>query len=224
MKAAIFVVVAATLASLGYAWSVHYGRKPALGSGVAAVSGESASGEIEASPTSSELAELRGRVAALKTEIAELRGQVKSKPDAGAALPQTSVPARNAGSRDLQAMAEQEAARHAAMAGVDAAFQRQVLDPDWAGKASSVVQQALNTDEVLRAAGGKVECRSRTCRVEIVEVAPGNLTERLRPLLSQVGETLPRSTVDYVDEGGGRTRIVVYLDRDVAPQGANGRN
>jgi len=224
VKAAIFVLVSATLASLGYAWSVHHGHKPAFGSGVAFVPGGGAGGESEVSPTPVELAELRGRVAALKTEMAELRGQVKSKPVVGSPMPQAELPARNAGPRDPQAMAEQEAARHAAMVEVESAFQRQALDSNWAGTASAVVQQALSADEVLRAAGGKVECRSRTCRVEMVEAAPGQVTERLRPLLSKLGENLPRSTVDYVDEGGGRTRIVVYLDKDVAPQGAPGRN
>jgi hypothetical protein len=229
MKVALVVLVAITLATLGYALVIRTDRSPAPSSLVVPPDEGAVAAQGEAVPSAAELAELRGRVAALRVEMAQLRGQVATKPVAPPphepATPEPSrpPPATQAASRDPAAMLEQEEARHAAMEELESAFQRQSADPRWADGATAGIRKALAADAVLRSVGGKVECRARTCRLEMLEDQPGKVSDRLRPLLSGLGETLPRSSVDYVHEGPGRTRIVVYLDKDEDPPAPGGR-
>jgi hypothetical protein len=99
------------------------------------------------------------------------------------------------------------------MAGVDAAFRAESTDP-WSSTASSIVRTALAVDGDLRPLARNVECRSRTCRVEIADDSPGKLGVLLPMFAQRVGEQLPSVLVDRIASPTGAATIVLYLSRN----------
>jgi hypothetical protein len=164
------------------------------------------------------VAALRGDVAMLRAEIAEARGQASQAASVRTGEP-TAEPHAPA-VRSRASLAEYEAARRAEIQQVETDFENQPRDSRWATTATTAIQEGLRTDDALSSAHTKVDCRSRSCRVELVEDAPGKLSESLRPLLSRLGGTFPASTLDYENEAGGQRKIVVYLDSQLDPSGS----
>jgi hypothetical protein len=97
--------------------------------------------------------------------------------------------------------------------GVAAAFRGEVADAGWSTTASSAIQAAIAGDEALTPLARGVECRSRTCRVELVDDGSGRLVQALPMFIHHLGRDLPRVTVDRVEGTGGPAAMVLYMSR-----------
>jgi len=121
---------------------------------------------------SAELAELR-------QEVFELHHRVRAQEQRPARSDATAAPSQ-AEPPDPEDRAEQVRRYHAYIAGVEAAFRQEARDPRWSADTSTVIQTALATNQELRPLAGSVECRSRTCRVEVTDDGSGALSKQLR--------------------------------------------
>jgi len=99
------------------------------------------------------------------------------------------------------------------MAGIGDAFRNEATDPRWSSSTSSVVQAALVADNDLRSLARGVECRSRTCRVEIADDGSVKLGKILPMFAQQVGRELPSVAAERVEDAGGAATMVLYMSR-----------
>lgn len=156
-------------------------------------------------------------VAELRQEVAQLRAQVwtqdrrqsgdpdrAASPERGAAAAPREVP---------ESHAEADRQHRAHVASVDEAYRRETIDPRWAGITASAVHQALADDEHLRAAARDVECRARTCRVEIADDGSGRMNRTMLKFAQRVGHELPDVVYDHVEHDGGAATTILYMSR-----------
>ncbi len=77
----------------------------------------------------------------------------------------------------------------------------------------TAVQEALAGNETASTALRAVECRSSTCRVEIVDDGTGKLAMAVPLFILQLGKTLPYAMVNQVDQGNGAKTMILYMSR-----------
>jgi hypothetical protein len=153
------------------------------------------------------------RAAARQPAPAPPRAQGQRTPEVDSAGSAAQEPALRDPRKDLEARAEDQRQYRAYIAGVEAAFRKEATDPRWAQAASAAVQAALASDGELRPLARGVECRGRTCRVEIAEDASGRLGKLLPVFAQQVAQELPNAVVDRVQDPGGGTKMILYMSR-----------
>jgi hypothetical protein len=101
------------------------------------------------------------------------------------------------------------------MAVIEAGFQREPADLRWATETEGVVQAVLAGDTLLQNTLLDLECRSRTCRVELADDNTGELAKGLPGVLLQLAATLPSAKAQVgVDSAGGKT-LILYLTQDM---------
>lgn len=170
--------------------------------------------------TSREVGHLRGEVALLRAELGALRRDTRQGP--GAPGDVSTGAAAEMDSRGRSPAAIEEAARKGReyIAGLDSAFQRESIDSSWASSTTAAVRAALASDQVKQTAR-RVECRARTCRVEIPDDASGALASAL-PLFSlQIAPALSHVAVDRVTDGRGAATVILYLTKDDTVDGTS---
>lgn len=173
-------------------------------------SGGSDAGRARQSSPGPERAEL-ATIAEMRRELTQIRGQLWEQEQRLMVMDHTNppVPPRP----DAASQAEQEHRRRDYIVGVDAAFQNEARDPQWSAAMTSMVRATLAADNDLRV--GDVECRSKTCRVEIADDRSGRLGKILPAFALRLGESLPRVTADEVEDATGGTRLVLYMSRHI---------
>ena len=180
-------------------------------SGEAPAAGGSAAPASAATPTPAELAELRQQLARLE---ARLRTREQGTAAPGLPPPAPEAPAAAGDPRtDPETRAEAQRRQREYVAGVDAEFRNEATDPRWSSATSSVIQAAIADDHDLRALVRGVECRSRTCRVEIADDGSGTSSKSVPMLAHQVGRDLPSVVFDRVENDRGGATVVLYLSR-----------
>lgn len=143
----------------------------------------------------------RDELAALQAQIDRLRAQQTAQ-----RLTADNPPV------DAKRGIEEDHRRHLAyVAGVQAAFRQERVDPAWSPIASSRIRDAISHNEAMRGAMRNVECRSSTCRVEISNDAGGAANKNLPMLLQQFSDLLPRTVAQSVVNASGQTEMVLYL-------------
>lgn len=75
------------------------------------------------------------------------------------------------------------------------------------------MQEALAGDEAMQAAVHNVECRSRSCRLEIADDGAGTLAKSIPSLAFRLAETLPEMMSGQVEDGNGGSTTILYLSR-----------
>lgn len=132
--------------------------------------------------------DLRRELAALRAEVAELRRLVDQ-----AAPKVPSPPAR----------AEPAPDERLRLAQAEAAFQREPVDAAWSRAAGQELLGALaQSGDGLAAAVRQIDCRARTCRIDLAAGAQAALDDLLPVLLGASGggfssaETVPRDPGD----------------------------
>lgn len=105
---------------------------------------------------------------------------------------------------------------------LEAEFRQEAAEPNWSLARSEALRATLRGGD---STGGEwvkgIECRSRTCRVEVFEA--GTVGLDLPILLAQVQERLPSFVSGLKDVPNGERAIVLYMSRDVAdPSVAHG--
>ena len=160
---------------------------------------------------SGDLALLREQMNSLQRELNSLRQQNLTKPKS--AVPVT-IPAVNEPQdlrRDPTAVAEAETARRGEMAIIESKFRNEPRNQQWATGAASQIRETLNTNQIPEDNLRNVECRSNTCRVELVNDQSGNMEKSLPLIINQLGATLPSMVADQIDQGNGVATTVLYL-------------
>jgi len=154
------------------------------------------------------VARLAEQVAQLRREVADLRRRLP--PDvpvaAASAADKPGDPRRDPQARER--LRQDERARVAA---AEAAFLGESVDPAWSADVTARLRDALAGREPADAASvSRLECRSRTCRVEFG--ADASAAERDLPrTLARLAGTLSRATAGRLELGGGREATVLYL-------------
>jgi len=109
--------------------------------------------------------------------------------------------------------------RRVYMEAVAQAFSNEKVDASWSSHVSSRVNGALDADESLQGVARAVECRDRTCRVEIADDGSGSLNSRLPMIALAVADVLPNVAAERVDRGNGRSAMVLYMSMQAAASG-----
>ena len=76
---------------------------------------------------------------------------------------------------------------------------------------------------VIQAAAGNVDCRSRTCRVEIADNQSGKLDKELPLFVNSVGGTLPNMKAERVGDRSGPSTMVLYFTNEQQAVAANAK-
>ncbi len=69
----------------------------------------------------------------------------------------------------------------------------------------------------MRGSARSIECRSQTCKVELLDCS-GGVAKHLPVFVLQLGSMLATTQVDYVDQGGGLRLITLFMTRSATPQ------
>lgn len=90
---------------------------------------------------------------------------------------------------------------------LETAFVDEPLNPAWAGKASSTVENVLI--EAAAASGvtprsSRIDCRSRTCQISLDLADTGEIGELMQPLLIEISGLLPQATMVQVPSADGQ--------------------
>lgn len=114
---------------------------------------------------------------------------------------------------DPEARAEQQRKWREYMAGIDAGFRKEVTDPGWSSTTSTMVRSVLAASNELGPLARDLECRSRTCRVEIADDGSGASGKLIPKFAQQVGRELPHMVAERVEDPRGGTMMVLYMSR-----------
>jgi hypothetical protein len=159
----------------------------------------------------------------MQQELAELRRLIGSRPSQTAVVQRnvtTPAPGDNKEVKidDVATRAAEEQQHVAYMGTITHAFDTEVTDARWAPNAAASVRAALDSDEVLRNLAGSIDCRQQTCRVEIQDDGTQRMMKSLPLLANNVAATLPAVTAERIDNGNGRSTMVLYMSRLQQPQ------
>jgi len=157
----------------------------------------------------------------LAEQVKELQRSIDARgPEAARLQPQIPAPEREAANPDpsptdpaqVEALRAAAAARHHEfMSGVAQSFGNEKLEPRWAKYAAAQVSAAFEGDAALRNLAHTVDCRERTCRVEIADDESGALSLRLPMLAMSLAGTLPTVVSERMDRGNGHSAVVLYF-------------
>jgi hypothetical protein len=154
--------------------------------------------------------------AALRAEVARLAGQVAAlrRPGPDVHLEVGGSPAPAAASTGPRAEAEAQArweqGRREYIAGVEAAFRKEPGDPSWASRSTRAIRAALE-GEAVGLTARELECRSRTCRLELSDDGTGKLAKAVPVFANSLAADLPNILADQREEPGGGTTTILYL-------------
>lgn len=157
---------------------------------------------------SEELATLRQQVASLGAQVAALHAQASATPVDTGAPPAPS---------EAEMEAKQREERHAFIADLEARFVDEPREVKWSSAAYSAIHAAFDANG-LRDAAASIECRSQTCRVEVMDQGP-QTTVMLMRAAQELGPTLPRVDWDQVEDGHGHRSRVLYMSRQLTAGG-----
>lgn len=206
--AAVFVLgVLAVGATTAFIVTSRKSPQPRVGQGVV-IEEKSASEDPERNAAAQRLA---SQVAALQVSVAQLNAAAA----ASAVTPSASAPSGEADAEPQLSLAERHAAddqrRRARMEAVEKAFRKEVVDRNWAIETRTLVEAAMQTENVGLQTRG-VECRSETCRVELSNEDSPATQEGLEHLPQAVGGTLPVMQIARTDDTTGH-HTILYLSR-----------
>lgn len=172
--------------------------------------------------TGEDVARLRSQLMLVQRQLAALNERAD---DQNAAPPQTPPPQVEeldpAALRERREASSRRWKEH--MIDVAASFEHEALDRTFAATAKESVTKAIAARPAIQATVGKVDCRSRTCRVEIGDAKSAAVEKQIPLLLNSLVGTLSRAQADYRDAENGQKTIVLYLTNEEPVAQAPGR-
>jgi hypothetical protein len=159
---------------------------------------------------------LRAQLAGLELRVADLSSQLSAQKagtpphDEGSAAP--SPTAEETIEHDRVVWQEH-------MKEVSTAFQAELHDQHWAQSQTALLQERFGGDEPMRAALKNIECRSKTCRIDLVDDRKGKFERSLPLVLQKLGAAFPRGEASTVDNPDGTRSISVYLSSSAVQDG-----
>jgi len=195
---------------IGYALTLRFGQHAPM---KRAERADTPTSEISVPKVGQQSNELGTRVNSVESELAALRARLAGLEAAPAPQPSATPP--SPAPIDAAQLGRQREEWHAHMADVDAEYQLEGRDPAWAREAQATISHALDGLPALASGLRSLDCRSETCRLEVVDDHHPDFDKQL-PLL-QLGVTgLPAAKYDRVPQPDGKVRTVVFLSRHVA--------
>lgn len=157
-------------------------------------------------------------VRGLRTEIVRLRAEVVALAARLAAVEQPD----SVDDGDISPMGLDEVASQAELnektyrriEAMDFDFYAETVDARWSPDATELIGQAFEAKELAGTDVVDMQCRANQCRLEVAhEDSTGRgAFELWFPAL--VSTMLPRATFNHIQEEDGRSRTVIYLDRE----------
>jgi hypothetical protein len=136
-------------------------------------------------------------------------------PAAPESMPQSVFSAESADGREglenLRRESEQRAKEH--IAAVAASFGREIRDQRWSTDMGEALRNTLATEELASANVQAIDCRTKTCRVELQDDGTGRMQALVPMLAVQMAESLPNLTAEQVPGPNGTMATVLYLSR-----------
>lgn len=152
--------------------------------------------------SSGELAGIRREVAVLRNEVAHLQQRLNQ---AGLRTSDAS-PLRAA---DALEVAQAEPERLARM---EAEFRSEPSNPAWSRSSAARVHAAVaQIGDGVAERVRSLECRSRSCRIEIAPDESQPMDDTLPRIVAQLGEAFTSANGAHVDQGDGRQAGVLFL-------------
>jgi len=112
-----------------------------------------------------------------------------------------------------QELARQKEEWRAHMAEVEIEYQLEGRDPAWAREAQGVISRAIDGLPALSKSIRSLECRSETCRLEVVDDHQPDVEKQI-PLLPLGLAGLPSVQFNRIAEPDGKVRTILYLSRN----------
>lgn len=216
MSGRSWLVAGALVLAFSAAVAAHLGfRARARAEGRAALAASPAQQQAAAPDGAKELERLRGQVALLQGQMLALNERMTEQK-----APEAVAPKAEPESLDPETVRERQRAsarrwkEH--MADVAASFEQEPRDRNFSTTKKAAVDRALQDNPVLQKVAGEVDCRSRTCRVEIRDSKSPEVSKQLPALLQSVGPALRRAQADQVDSGNGVKTTMLYLTNEEA--------
>lgn len=177
-----------------------FALRPALN---AAPSDAIAASDTAQSSSTNEARQLQEQIAALRAEVRDLRINHPTASD---------VQHPSSRMADRERLIEEDRRQHERLiSSIDADFQREPIDPSWSARTSTRLRESVTPFDAMRGGLRNVQCRARTCRVEIADIGSGALQQQLPLWLEQLVDVLPRSVVRTIADGDHSTSMVLYL-------------
>ena len=165
--------------------------------------------QMVAAAPSDELARLAQQLAQLRREVDGMRQQL-----AGLVVRPPGAPVSAQATATPPAGLDTEQAEVLRLSALESSFRAETNDSAWSRKALADVSAALSmAGETLRSQVRIIECRSRSCRVELGAEASETLAHDLPLVVGQLGRTLPNVSVGQFDPGDGRRGTVLFLSQ-----------
>ena len=162
--------------------------------------------------------DLRSELHRLNADMANLRRQVaelQSRPSASAAI---EIDKTASAKETAVALTEARQQRQQLLDATASAFGQEIVDTDWSVATTARLHEALGHGTDSGALIRAVECRSTTCRVELVDDGSGKFNEMFAMATLKLADILPNALVQPADETmGGTPSSIVYLSRMHSP-------
>lgn len=207
-KAAIGSLVVAIIAGVaGYG----LGGKRGSGPGKHQAHADQAGSSSSESAQTEDVEGLRSQVAELERKLGVLTAHVATqKTDgAGAGEPHPSTATEPVSTEEQVERDKVAWDKH--IAAVDAAFQVETRDAAWAGSTTDLLRARSASDKVIGPTVKHIDCRSRTCRVEMVDDQKGEFARKLPEFLKGMSNVFPMGQARTVDNPDGTKTLSIYL-------------
>jgi hypothetical protein len=97
---------------------------------------------------------------------------------------------------------------------IGAQFTREDLDQRWANDTGIALEGALASEELKTLAVRNIDCRTKTCRIEVEDDGDSTTLGALPFLAMRMADTLPNMVSQRVDQPDGRATVVLYMSRE----------
>ncbi len=151
---------------------------------------------------SRELLQMKDELARLRAEVGGLRAEAARA--APAPTPEPFEP---------PSRGEQEAQFLTYMADVDQRFRNEPRDHDWADQAPGYIREAAASKLVPAGLVGDVDCRSRTCKVELAPLDAPVLGKGIDLMIAELAQVLPNARTGHDGELKNPKPNAIYFTR-----------
>ncbi len=159
---------------------------------------------------------LRAQVAGLEMRLAALSKEVSDQKNQAAVADESSAASSATAEETIE---HDRVVWQDHMKEVAAAFQSELRDQTWAQSHTAFLQERLTADQLMRGALRNIDCRSTTCRLDMVDDRKGGFDRGLPAFLQKLGATFPSGQASTIDNPDGTRSVSVYLSTAGQPDG-----
>jgi len=117
-------------------------------------------------------------------------------------------------SMDPAAIERSKAKWHDHIESVEAGFRAEPIDPQWAATTKTKLEEFFSGNTVFRSTSRSIECRTRTCRVEIAaDDSKGDVRNEIHNLGILLSDIVNSMQSERIQGKDGRVINVIYMSR-----------